>query len=85
VRYESGPRVCRRDVPAKIFSLELEEVKEGTSNSERVPIAVGLRTGIRLPGTEIRDPEVTELELGVGLRGAEGLGPKVLSRRDEGV
>jgi hypothetical protein len=85
VRYESGPRVCRRDVPAKIFSSELEEVKEGTSNSERVPIAVGLRTGIRLPGTEIRDPEVTELELGVGLRGAGGFGPKVLSRRDEGV
>jgi len=86
VRYESGPRVCRRDVPAKIFSLELEEEKEGTTNSDRVPVAVvGLRTGIRLPGTEIRDPEVTELELGVGLRGAGGRGPNVLSRRDEGV
>ena len=85
MRYESGPRVCRRDVPAKILSLDLDEEKEGTTISERVPVEVGLRTGIRLPGTEIRDPEVTELELGVGLRGAGGLGPNVLSRRDEGV
>jgi hypothetical protein len=85
VRYESGPRVCRREVPAKIFSLELEEEKVGTRNSERVPVDVGLLTGIRLPATEIRDPEVTELELGVGLRGAGGFGPNVLNRRDVGV
>lgn len=85
VRYESGPRVCRREVPAIMFSFEFEEVKDGTTRSDRVPVEVGLLTGIRLPGAEIRDPEVTELELGVGLRGAGGRGPKVLSRREEGV
>jgi hypothetical protein len=60
-------------------------VKEGTTNSDRVAVGGGLRTGIRLPGTGMREPEVTELELGVGLRGAGGLGPNVLNRREEGV
>jgi hypothetical protein len=85
VRYESGPSVCLRDVPAIRFSFEFEEVNEGTTSSERVPVEGGLRTGIRLPATDIRDPEVTELELGVGLRGAGGRGPKVLRRREDGV
>jgi hypothetical protein len=60
-------------------------VKEGTANSDRVPVGGGLRTGIRLPGTDMRDPDVTELELGVGLRGTGGFGPNVLNRREDGV
>lgn len=60
-------------------------MKDGTTSSDRVPVGGGLRTGILLPGTDIRELDVIELELGVGLRGAGGRGPNVLSRRDDGV
>jgi hypothetical protein len=67
-------------------SLDAKALNEGTTNSDLV-VGGGLRTGIRLPGTDMRDPDVMELELGVGLRatGTGGLGPNVLSRREEGV
>lgn len=84
VRNESRPKFCRWDAPPINDSSEVEDVKEGTTSSDRVPFGGGLRTGIRLPGTDIREPDVTELELGVGDLGAGGLGPKVLSRREDG-
>jgi hypothetical protein len=45
----------------------------------------GLLTGMRLPGTDILEPDVIELELGVGLRGTGGLTPYVLRRREEDI